>query len=258
MQRHFIQMTSFQRWKPVGCYLLLVFFLLPTSLKAKSPRMSYPKTAKVDQVDDYHGTRVADPYRWLEEDVRESKRVEEWVEAENKVTSTYLTSLPQRKPIHNLLERLWNYEKFGTPFKAGGRYCFYKNDGLQNQYVLYTQETLDDEPRVLIDPNKWSEDGTIALAGTAFSDDGRYVAYGIQESGSDWRSRRILEIKTGKVLDDDIKWIKFSGVSWKKDSSGFYYGRYQEPKEGEAFPECRVHIDFVIHHFCKTNNVPPL
>ncbi|MCA9082013.1 MAG: S9 family peptidase, partial [Planctomycetaceae bacterium] len=151
-------------------------------------------TKRVDQVDDFHGTPVADPFRWLEDDVRVNPEVAAWVEEQNQHTAAFLNQIPERKVIARRLTQLWDFEKFGTPFKAGGRYYFYKNDGLQNQYVLYQQATLESEPMVLFDPNTWSEDGTVALAGTQFSDDGRYVAYGIQEAGSDWRVWKIRDL----------------------------------------------------------------
>lgn len=212
-----------------------------------SQELEYPKTKTVEQIDEYHGTKVADPYRWLEDDVRESKEVEQWVEAQNQVTDQYLKSIPERAAIEEHLTKLWNYEKFSAPFKAGGRYYFQKNDGLQNQYVLYMMDSLDAEPELLIDPNTWSKDGTVALAGMAFSDDGKYLAYGIQESGSDWRTWRVMRIEDRKLLDDELKWIKFSGVSWTKDSKGFFYGRYDEPEEGEAFQSLNMGQKILYH-----------
>ena len=152
----------------------------------------------MDQVDDYHGTKVADPYRWLEEDCRSSQRVEDWIVAQNEVTSAYLQALPQREKIRSRLTELWDYEKFGSPFKAGGRYYYMHNTGLQNQFVLFTMDSLDAEPRVLLDPNTWSEDGTVALQGMAFSDDGKHLAYGVQDGGSDWRKWQFMEIESGK------------------------------------------------------------
>ncbi|MEE9131294.1 MAG: hypothetical protein V3T84_14845, partial [Phycisphaerales bacterium] len=149
---------------------------------------TYPATRRVDHYDNYHGVQVHDPYRWLEDDARESEAVAEWVEEQNKVTFEYLESIPQRAAIKHRLTKLWNYERYSAPFKAGGRYYFTKNDGLQNQSVVYRMETLDDEPAVLFDPNTWSADGTVALGGMAFSDDGKYVAYAIAEGGSDWRT----------------------------------------------------------------------
>ena len=148
---------------------------------AGETRMKYPETKKVDHVDDHHGTKVPDPYRWLEDDVRQSKEVAAWVEAQNKITFAFLESIPQRDAIKKRLTDLWNYEKFGVPVKAGGRYYYFKNDGLQNQSVMYAIDTLKSEPRVVIDPNSWSKDGTVALAATSFSDDGKYLAYSVAE-----------------------------------------------------------------------------
>ena len=202
---------------------------------AGDTRMKYPETKKVDHVDVHHGTKVPDPYRWLEDDVRQSKEVAAWVEAQNKVTFAFLESIPQRETIKKRLTELWNYEKYGVPFKVAGRYYYFKNDGLQNQSVMYAIETLTSEPRVLIDPNSWSKDGTVALASTSFSDDGKYVAYSVAEAGSDWNIWRVLEAESGKLLSDELRWVKFSGVSWTKDSRGFFYSRYDEPKEGAAF-----------------------
>lgn len=205
------------------------------SVFGQEKRMNYVATKKIDQVDEYHGVKVPDPYRWLEDDVRQSKEVAEWVEAQNKLTFSFLESIPQREPIKKRLTELWNYEKFGVPSKVGGRYYYSKNDGLQNQSVLYVLDKLDGEPRVLLDPNSWSKDGTVALAATSFSDDGKYVAYSVAEAGSDWNTWRIMEIDSGRLLADELKWIKFSGVSWTNDSRGFFYSRFDAPKEGAAF-----------------------
>ncbi len=202
---------------------------------AGETRMKYPETKKVDHFDDHHGTKVADPYRWLEDDVRQSKEVAAWVEAQNKVTTAFLESIPQRDAIKKRLTDLWNYETFGVPVKAGGRYYYFKNNGLQNQSVMYAIDTLTSEPRVLIDPNSWSKDGTVALAATSFSDDGKYLAYSVAEAGSDWNIWRVMEAESGRLLTDELKWVKFSGVSWTKDNRGFFYSRYDEPKEGAAF-----------------------
>ena len=202
---------------------------------AGDTRMKYPETKKIDHVDVHHGTKVPDPYRWLEDDVRQSKEVAAWVEAQNKVTFSFLESIPQRAAIKKRLTDLWNYEKYGVPIKSGGRYYYFKNDGLQNQSVMYAMETLTSEPRVLIDPNSWSKDGTVALVSTAFSDDGKYLAYSVAEAGSDWNIWRVMEADSGRLLSDELKWVKFSGVSWTKDSRGFFYSRYDEPKEGAAF-----------------------
>lgn len=202
---------------------------------AKESKMKYPPTATVEQVDQYFGTEVADPYRWLEDDVRESKEVKAWVDAQKSVTDAYLEQLKQRKAIQGRLTELWDYEKFGVPFKRGQRFYFSKNDGLQNQSVVYTLNKLDDEPAVLMDPNKWSDDGTTALGGMAFSEDGKYVAYGVQEAGSDWRTWKVMEIDSRRVLDDTIEWVKFGGADWAGDSQGFFYNRYDEPSEEDQF-----------------------
>jgi len=194
-----------------------------------------PMTKRIDHTDSYHGTEVADPYRWLEDDVRESDDVANWVKEQNESTDAFLDKISARDGIQKRLTELWNYEKFGTPFKRGGRMYFYKNDGLQNQFVLYTQESADAEPRVLLDPNTWSKDGTVALGGTSFSDDGRFLAYSIQDAGSDWRTWRIMNLATGELLDEELSWIKFNSPSWTPDGNGFFYGRFPEPVEGEAF-----------------------
>ena len=198
-------------------------------------KMDYPESKQVDQVDDFFGVSVSDPYRWLEDDVRKSDDVQKWVDAQNEVTFNYVKALPYRSKIEARLTKLWDYAKYGTPFKRGGRYYFYKNDGLQNQNVLYQMDSLDAEPTVLIDPNQWSKDGTVSMDGTAFSEDGKYLAYGVQESGSDWRIWHVMEIATGKKLDDELRWIKFGGGSWSKDGKGLYYNRYDKPDEDGEF-----------------------
>ncbi|MFP6767822.1 MAG: S9 family peptidase, partial [Planctomycetaceae bacterium] len=225
--------------------LLLGIATMTASLSAAD--ITYVKTRRVDHVDIHHGTRVPDPYRWLEDDVRKSKPVTDWVEAQNKVTFGYLKRIPDRQRIRKRLETLWNYEKFGAPFKRGSHYYFYKNDGLQNQSVLYAQATLDSEPVVLIDPNTWSKDGTVALSGTSFSDDGRFVAYGVAEAGSDWRNWRIMEIDGRRKLSDELKWIKFSSISWTKDNRGFFYSRFDEPREGAQFQDLNLNQKVYYH-----------
>ena len=199
------------------------------------PELRYPETATVDQVDDYHGTEVADPYRWLEEDVRESDRVRSWVEAENAVTFAYLESIPERQGIFDRLKELWDYEKYGVPEKKGGRYYYELNDGLQNQDVVYVQASLDAEPELLVDPNEWSEDGTVALSGFYPSPDGRWVAFLIQDGGSDWRQVRILDLASREEIPDELDWLKFTDLSWTPDGVGFYYSRYPEPEKGVEF-----------------------
>jgi len=227
--------------------LLLVVLGGVPSAAAGEARIEYPKTRRVDQVDVYHGTKVADPYRWLETDVRQSKEVAAWVAAENQVTSGYLAAIPQRDAIRRRLTELWNYTRYSAPRKEGGRYYYSKNDGLQNQAVLYVMDSLEGKPRVLIDPNTWSKDGTIALAGASFSDDGKYVAYCAAEAGSDWQTWRVLEIAAGKLLDDQIKWTKFTPAAWTRDGKGFFYGRYQEPPPGAEFQASNLNHKLYYH-----------
>ena len=230
--------------------LVFAFVFAPTPkalMSQDSSPLSYPETKKVDQVDNYFGVEVADPYRWLEDGARHSEDVANWVEAQNKVSFGYIETLPFRKEIDQRLTKLWDYEKYSAPFRRGDRYYFQKNDGLQNQFVLYSQESLDAQPKELIDPNKWSEDGTVALGGLAFSEDGKYLAYGVQESGSDWRTWRVMEIESGKVLEDELKWIKFGGASWNKDSKGFFYNRYDEPSKKDEFASVNLNQKVYYH-----------
>lgn len=197
--------------------------------------LTYPTTRKIEQTDDYHGVKVSDPYRWLEDS--ESEETKAWVEAQNQVTFDYLSKIPVREKIKQRLTKLWDCEKYGIPFKEGDRYFYYKNDGLQNQSVLYTLTSLDGEPKVLIDPNALSEDGTIALGGIAISEDGIYMAYGLSTSGSDWQEWKVRNIETGEDLSDHLKWVKFSGASWTHDGQGFFYSRYDEPNEKTQFED---------------------
>jgi prolyl oligopeptidase len=188
---------------------------------------AYPTTATSDQVDSYHGAVVADPYRWLEDP--HSDETKAWIEAENQLTFGFLSQISIRERLKERLTQLWNYEKFSTPFKQGERYFYFKNDGLQNQSVLYTLPSLDAEPRVLLDPNTLSEDGTVALSGWSISEDGQLLAYGLSTSGSDWQEWKVREVETGADLSDHLNWIKFSGASWTHDQQGFFYSRYDEP-----------------------------
>ncbi|MGD2114590.1 MAG: prolyl oligopeptidase family serine peptidase [Acidobacteriota bacterium] len=205
------------------------------------------QTRREDHVDVYHGVEVADPYRWLEADVRESEEVRRWVEAQNEVTFGYLASIPERPAIEERLRELWNFERYSVPEKDGGRYVFTKNDGLQDQAVLYVQDSLEAEPRVLLDPNAWSDDGTVALAGVSVSDGGRYLAYAVAESGSDWTTWRVMEIETGRVLPETIRWIKFSGVEWGPKEEGFFYGRYPRPEEGTEYQSVALNQKVYFH-----------
>jgi prolyl oligopeptidase len=194
---------------------------------AESGGFAYPPAPKRDQVDDYFGTKVADPYRGLED--ADSEATKKWIEAENKLTFDYLAKIPERKKINEKLTALWNYEKYTVPFRDGDRYFFSKNTGLQNQSVVYTASALPGEPKALLDPNTLSKDGTVALSGMDVSDNGKLLAYGIAEAGSDWQTWKVRDIETGKDLPDEVQWVKFSGASWKKDGSGFFYSRYDAP-----------------------------
>jgi len=189
--------------------------------------IQYPPARTGDLVDDYHGTKVPDPYRWLEDvDAPETRA---WIEAENRVTDAYLGQIGERDRIRRRLTALWNYPRYGPPFKKAGRYFFFKNDGLQNQSVLYRQASRAAEPAVLLDPNTFSEDGTVALATLALSKDGRQLAYGTAASGSDWVEFRVRDVESGRDRPDHLKWVKFSDAAWTHDGVGFFYSRYPEP-----------------------------
>ena len=205
--------------------LLLTMAAIVAQGFAQSP-IAYPKTKTVNQVDEYFGVKVADPYRWLEDD--NSAETAAWVEAENKVTQDYISKIPFRNALKEKMMKLQNYEKMGIPFKHHGKYFFYKNNGLQNQSVLYEMDSLDGTPREVLDPNKLSDDGTVALKSVDFSKDGRYMAYTISRSGSDWNEIYVKDMKEGKMLDDHIVWAKFTNASWQGD--GFYYSAYDAPK----------------------------
>jgi prolyl oligopeptidase len=224
-------------------------FVLAVTLLAKDegsiPHLAYPVAKTVDQVDDYHGVKVADPYRWLED--TDSTDTRSWIEAENKLTFGYLEQIPYRKAIHDRLMKLWNYERYGIPEKQGGRYFYQHNTGLQNQSVLYVAESLTAEPRLLLDPNTLSTDGTVALVGHAVSEDGKLLAYGTSASGSDWMEWRVRDVSTGNDLPDLIKWVKFSGASWTKDGKGFFYSRYDEPKQGTMLRDANYFQKLYFH-----------
>ncbi|MBI5215568.1 MAG: S9 family peptidase [Ignavibacteriae bacterium] len=205
--------------------LLLIVGVIASTLTAQS--LHYPPTTKVEQVDTYFGTQVADPYRWLEFDT--AKNVGEWVRAQNEVTFSYLEQIPFRNQVKERMTKLWDYPKYSTPFRAGSNYFFFKNDGLQNQSVLYIQKGLDGVPEVFLDPNRFSSDGTASLGGLAFSKDGKYCAYGISKSGSDWRTFYVMEVESKRKLDEELQWSKFSGIAWYRD--GFYYSRYDAPTD---------------------------
>ncbi len=244
----------------VTAFVLLVPVLLPLDFSASAQKTNrsksamikitegkyaYPPARKSEQIDNYHGVKVADPYRWLEDP--DSAETRTWIEGQNKLTYGYLNSIPEREKIKARITKLWNYEKFGTPYKDGGRYFFSKNDGLQNQSILYTMKNLTDVPKALLDPNKLSTDGIVALAGTYVSDDGKYMAYGTSAAGSDWQEFHVRDIETGKDTSDVIKWVKFSGASWTNDNKGFYYSRFPEPKENTKLEDTNYNQKVFYH-----------
>jgi prolyl oligopeptidase len=224
--------------------LSLLSCLMPAITSADS-HLPYPPTKKGDVVDTLHGVTISDPYRWLEDD--NSPETKAWVEAQNKVTSAYLAAIPQRDAIKLRLTKLWNYERFGLPSKHGGRYFYSRNNGLQNQGVLFTAPALDAEPTVLLDPNTLSKDGTVALTATDISDDGSLLAYGLASAGSDWQEIKVRDIATGKDLPDHIQWVKFSSPSWTKDGKGFYYSRYDQPTEQEQLTKTNYFQKLYFH-----------
>jgi prolyl oligopeptidase len=208
-------------------------------------RLAYPETPHTDQVDLVHGVSVPDPYRWLEE--IDSQQTRAWIAAQNQVTFDYLGQIPAHREINRRLTELWDYEKYGIPFKRGGRYFFTRNDGLQNQSILYWMESLDDEPKVLLDPNQLSEDGTVALMDFAASDDGQLLAYGLSVLGSDWQEWYVREVDSSRDLEDRIQWVKFSGASWTRDGRGFYYSRYDAPEEGTQYKGANYYQKLYYH-----------
>ncbi|MEM9533867.1 MAG: prolyl oligopeptidase family serine peptidase [Pseudomonadota bacterium] len=209
--------------------------------------VTYPTTATVEQQDTYHGEAVADPYRWLEDDVRESEAVAEWVSAQNAVTFGYLDRIAEREPIRERLTQLWDYERYSIPTPKAGKYFFTYNDGLTNQSQVLVTEKLDGEARLLVDPNTWSEDGTVALADYEVSPDGRYLALAVQDGGSDWRTLKVLDVETGATLSDEVSWAKFTPMAWSGDSRGFYYSRYPAPDEDGAFQDLNMNQQVYYH-----------
>jgi prolyl oligopeptidase len=221
----------------------------PAETAEAAPRASivYPATERQDLVETQFGVAVADPYRWLENDVREDPKVAAWVAQQNALTDSYLATLPGRAAFQARMRELFNYERFGVPEKEGNRYFHTRNTGLQNQDVLYVREGLNGAARMLIDPNGWSQDGATALAEWAPSEDGKRLLYSVQEGGTDWRVVRVLDVDSGKVLPDEVKWVKFSALDWAKDGSGFYYSRFPEPKAGQQFQSLNENHSVYFH-----------
>lgn len=214
-----------------------------TEVKDKTA-LEYPETRKDGTIDDYFGTQIEDPYRWLEDDNADETKA--WVKAENAVTDAYLDAIPFKNKIKERLTELWDYPKVSTPFKKGNYYYEYRNTGLQAQSVIYQMESLDDEGKVFLDPNTFSEDGTVSMAGMSFSDDNKYVAYGISRGGSDWNEWFVMDIESGKLLNDKIEWTKFGGASWFGED-GFFYTKFPAPKKGEALSGANEHGKIFYH-----------
>ncbi|QDU55976.1 prolyl oligopeptidase family serine peptidase [Aeoliella mucimassa] len=223
--------------------LVVVVISMPNS----APAGDYPATRRVDHTDDYHGTTVPDPYRWLESDVRESQEVADWVESQSEFARQYLDTIPAREIFAKRLEKLYNFERYSAPRRKGGRFFYSKNDGLQNQSVLYLAESDTDPGRVLIDPNTWSEDGTVALSSFSVSEDGELMAIAKSSSGSDWKTIQVMEIESGKMRDDLIEWVRFGGMDWDRHGTGFYYARYPKPGEGEKFQSVALNQKIYYH-----------
>jgi prolyl oligopeptidase len=201
------------------------------------PKITHPSTKRVDVVETHFGQTITDPYRWLENDVRTDKDVAAWVESQNNVTNAYLASLPGRDIFKERLKQLFNYERFTIPVKKGSRYFYFRNSGVENQRIFYVRDSVDGPGRVLIDPNRWAKDGATALAEWSASDDGARVAYAVQDGGTDWRTIRVLDVNTGKVLADELKWARFTSIEWAEDGAGFFYARFPDPKKGAAAQE---------------------
>ncbi|MDA7646266.1 prolyl oligopeptidase family serine peptidase, partial [bacterium] len=223
--------------------------IIINTLTARGDTLSYPDSKPGKTVDTLHDIKVPDPYRWLED--LNSDQTSAWVKAQNSLTDSYLDAIPGRQALENHLTKLWNVERLGVPSFEGGSYFFSKNNGLQNQSVLYSSKSLDLEPTLLLDPNKLSKDGTVALNSYEVSPDGKYLAYSTSASGSDWVEWKVREISSRKDLSDHLKWSKFSGVSWAKNSKGFYYGRFPTPKDGEEMMAQNIHKKIYFHEIGK-------
>ncbi len=234
------KLRTFAWIKLIGTGIMISIIFQTTAAQ----KLDYPATKKDNIIDDYHGVKVADPYRWLED--AESTETQAWVSAQNRLTSDFMTVIPAREQIEQWLTRLWNYPKYSVPVKYQQRYFYFKNDGLQNQFVLYLQQGLNGEPVVVIDPNQLSKDGTISLTDYAFTEDGSLLAYALSYSGSDWQEIRVREVDTGKDFAETIRWCKFTGIAWRHDNSGFYYNRYPEP--GSVPPEDQYCFNRVYWH----------
>ena len=238
-----------------GAATALVAVALPAAAQGQDlTAPDYPETRTGDVVETIFGEEVADPYRWLENDVRTDKEVADWVASENAVTDAFLAKLPGRDTLKKRITQLTDYERFGLPTEKSGHYFYTRNDGLQNQSVLYVRDGLDGEARVLIDPNEWSEDDATALGGYSITEDGSKLAYLIQDGGSDWRTVKVMDVATGDVLDDTVEWVKFSALDWAKDGSGFYYSRFPATGEGETFQALNKNHQVYFHRLGTDQN----
>ena len=231
--RRYFQTRFFGAILPTICLTVLSMIftsaLFAAESDSKKEKIAYPEARRADQVDDYHGVKIEDPYRWLEELDTDETRA--WVEAENKLTASVLSQVSERDAIGERLTKLWDFARYGIPHQRGGRYFFSKNDGLQNQAVIYWATSLDAEPKILLDPNKLSADGTVAISDYEISDNGQLMAYGVSTAGSDWEEWRVRDVESAEDQPDVLKWVKFSSAAWMPDSTGFYYSRYDEPSE---------------------------
>ena len=224
-------------------YLMLLFACESMNKQTPITLLPYPETRQEVIEENYFGTKIKDPYRWLENDT--SKDVEKWVDGQNKITHHYLAQIPFREKIREELTAIWNFEKYSSPFKEGKWLYYFKNDGLQNQSVLYRQLGTNGVPQIFLDPNTLSKDGTISLASISFSKDSRYCAIGLASSGSDWNEIYVVETETNKRLSDDIRWVKFSGATWYQN--GFYYSRYDEPVKGKEYTDANEYMKIYYH-----------
>ena len=232
--------------------LLILSCSQPALERSGVPALVYPDARRSDVKEELHGTVVEDPYHWLEDSSSPETRA--WIEAENVVTSRFLDAIPERRSIRERLQELWNYDKYGVPFREGDRYFFTKQEGLQNQGVLYTAHSLEDTPRRLLDPNGLSEDGTTSTGAYDVTLDGRLLAYNISRAGSDWKEIRVRDVRSGKDLPDHLRWIKFSSASWNHEGTGFYYSRYKEPKEGTSLQETNYYQKLYFHRLGTTQD----
>jgi prolyl oligopeptidase len=215
----------------IGWICSLGLVRLAPPLSAQPLPMQYPPAAKVPVIDNYHGRVVADPFRWLEDS--ESDQTAAWIESQNELTKNFLSAIPERKEMRMRLERLWNHERYGLPIRRGSTYFYAHNDGLQDQSIYYKADGLDATPTVLLDPHELSPDGTVAIAAEVPSDDGKLLAYAVADGGSDWRTWRVRDVASGRDLEDLVQWVKFSGIAWLPDGSGFFYARYDPPADGQ-------------------------